>query len=100
MLPHSLDLRAYQLAMKDVTLRTFISLIILAVGYWVPKSYFDQYPNLSLFGPGPLAEAAFFVSKVIALVYGAMAVWSLRFAVLALWAPQRTAALMSIVRQV
>jgi len=86
---HSPDLSGYKLAMKDVILRTFISLIILAVGCWIPKSYFDQYPNLLLFGPGPLAEAAFFVSKVTGFVYGAMALWSLRCAFVALWAPRR-----------
>jgi hypothetical protein len=83
------DLNAYKLAMRDVILRTFTSLIILAIGYWIPKALFDQYPSLSLFGPGPLAEAAFFVSKLTAFVYGVMAVWSLRCAIRALWVPRR-----------
>ena len=86
---NSADLKAYKLAMKDVLLRTCISLIILAFGWWLPKSVFDQYPNLSLFGPAALAEVAFLVSKLTAIVYGALALWSLRCAILALWTPHR-----------
>jgi len=70
--------------MRDVVLRTFSSLIILVIGYWAPKSYFNKFPSLTLFGPGGLAEVGFFVSKLAALVYGAMALWSLRCAFVAL----------------
>jgi len=35
--------------MRDVVLRTFSSLIILVIGYWAPKSYFNKFPSLMLF---------------------------------------------------
>ena len=82
------DLNAYKSAIKNVVLRVLFALIILAVGYWAPSSYFDKFPMLSLYGPGDLAETAFMFSKVAALAYGAMAMWSIHLAVEALWHPQ------------
>ena len=82
------DLNAYKGAIKDVVLRVLFALIILVVGYWAPSRYFDKFPMLSLYGPGDLAEAAFMLSKVSALAYGAMAMWSIHLAVEALWHPQ------------
>ena len=68
-------------------LRALLSVTILAVGYWAPVSYFQKYSWLSLHGPGALAEAAFSFAKAAALIYGVMALWSLRCAFVALWYP-------------
>ena len=81
-------LKAYKSAIQDVVLRVLFALIILAVGYWIPSLYFDKFPILSLYGPGYLAEAAFMVSKLAALAYLAMAIWSVHNAVQALWRPR------------
>jgi hypothetical protein len=86
---HSPDRKAYRSAIRDVILRTFFSLIILAAGYWAPVSYFHKFSMLSLYGPGALAEAAFLLSKLTAFIYAVMALWSIRCAFVALWSPQQ-----------
>jgi hypothetical protein len=87
---HKPDLTAYKSALADVVLRTLFSLTILTVGFWAPASYFDKFGLLSLYGPGPLAEAGFVICKLAAFIYGAMALWSIRCAFLALWHPGRS----------
>ena len=85
--PYNQDLKAYKSAIRDFVVRTLFSLIILAVGYWAPSSYFHQFGFLSLYGPGALAEAAFVLCKLAAFSYAAMALWSVRCAFVALWYP-------------
>ena len=86
---HNPDLKGYKSAIRDAIVRTLFSLIILAAGYWAPSSYFHQYGILTLYGPGALAEAAFLLSKLAALIYGVMALWSVRRAFVALWLPHQ-----------
>lgn len=86
---HSADLKGYKSAIRDVIVRTLFSLIILAAGYWAPSLYFHQFGILTLYGPGALAEAAFLLSKLAAFIYGVMALWSVRCAVVDLWSPQQ-----------
>ena len=83
------DLRAYKSAIRDFFLRTIFSLTILVVGYWAPSSYLlEKYGIFAQFGAGALAEVAFSLAKVLAFIYGALALWSLRRAVAALWSPR------------
>jgi hypothetical protein len=82
------DLKGYKSAIKDVILRILFALIILAGGYWIPSLYFDRFPILSLYGPGDLAEAAFTLSKLAAIAYGVMGMWSVHIAIEALWHPR------------
>jgi hypothetical protein len=84
------DLRAYKMAIRDFLLRTIFSLSILVVGYWAPSSYLlEKYGIFAQFGCGVLAEAAFALAKLLALIYGATAVWSLGCALAALWSPHQ-----------
>lgn len=80
--------KAVWTAIGDGFLRALFSVTILAVGYWAPSSYMNgRYPILSQFGPGGLGEAAFSLAKAAAFIYGIMAAWSFRRALVALWWP-------------
>src|SRR5438552_15211460 len=80
------DLKGYKSAIRDFFLRTIFGLTILGVGYWAPSSYLlERYGIFAQFGCGALAETAFFLAKLLAFIYGVMAVWSLRCAFAALW---------------
>jgi len=84
----NLDLKTYKSAIRDFFLRTIFSLTILAVGYWLPSSYLlDKYGIFAQFGCGTLAETTFSLSKLLAFIFAAMAVWGLRCAFVALWSP-------------
>ena len=84
------DLKAHRSAIRDFSLRAIFSLTIFAVGYWAPSSYLlDKYGIFAQFGCGALAEAAFSLAKLLAFIYGVMAVWSLRCAFAALWSPHQ-----------
>jgi len=82
------DLKAYKSAIWDFFLRTVFGLTIFAVGYWAPRSYLlERYGIFGQFGCGALADTAFLLAKLLAFIYGVMAVWSLRCAFVALWWP-------------
>src|SRR5215471_6352114 len=76
--------KAYRRAVCDVILRTIFALAILASGLWVPESYLDRVP-LYWMDPDPVVPLAFFICKVAAGVYGAMAIWSFRCVFAAMW---------------
>jgi len=88
-LVHPPELNAYKRAMVNVFVRVVFCLVFLVGAYCAEACYRKTYPILSLYGPGPVVEAAIFLLRFAGVIYGALAIWSLRCAFVALWHPRK-----------